>query len=321
MFSIRHFEATQNDYTAVVAIDNAVWPVPGSTVAQRKHRDEAFDEEYFQQRMVAEARGEMVGVISMMEPFWSYRPGKYVFELDVHPAWERRGIGSALYARMQAMLQERTPAPALLVTNTREDKPQGIRFLQKRGFRQTMRWPVSEINPSTFDSTSFAERFERLRAGGTTLHTLAELQISDPLYKEKLYELEWEGTQDEPHPDTPTKMTFEQFVKSYFEIPGFLPEGWTIAVDGDQYVGMSELRKDLNDATRLQTGFTCTARSHRRRGLATAMKIRGLEFAKAYGAQVIRTGNEESNPMYQINLNVGFEPRPAWLAFEKKVEE
>lgn len=321
MFTIREFEATESDYTAVVAIENAVWPVPGSTVAQRKHRDASFDENYFQQRFVAEAGERLVGVISMMEPFWSHRPGKYVFELDVHPKWEGRGIGSALYAKMLDALQQREPAPALLVTNTREDKPQGIRFLQKRGFQQTMRWPVSEINPRMFESAPFAKLFQRIDGSGITLHTLAELQVSDPLCKEKLYELEWEGTQDEPLPDTPSKMTFEQFATAYFDTPGFLPEGWTIAVDGDQYVGMSELRKDLNDATRLQTGFTCTARTHRRRGLATAMKVRGLEFAKRYGAEVIRTGNEETNPMYQINLKIGFEPRPAWLAFEKRGEE
>ena len=46
-----------------------------------------------------------------------------------------------------------------------------------------------------------------------------------------------------------------------------------------------------------------------------------IEFAQAYGAQWIETSNEENNPMLQLNLRLGFQPAPAWLSFEKRLDD
>ncbi len=69
----------------------------------------------------------------------------------------------------------------------------------------------------------------------------------------------------------------------------------------------------------LHTGMTGVLRSHRRQGLATALKVHAIQFAKAYGAKAINTSNEEHNPMFQLNLALGFAPAPAWLDFEKQM--
>ena len=60
-------------------------------------------------------------------------------------------------------------------------------------------------------------------------------------------------------------------------------------------------------------------RSHRRKGLATALKLWGIAFAKRYGAKLLETDNEESNPMCHLNRKLGFEPQPAWIDFEKRM--
>ena len=104
-----------------------------------------------------------------------------------------------------------------------------------------------------------------------------------------------------------------------FGTPGFLPDAWFIALDGDRYVGMAVLFKDLGDRQRLQAGFTAVHRDYRRHGIATALKLRTIAFAQQYGAAQITTGNEEHNPMYQINLRLGFQPLPAKVAFQKEI--
>jgi GNAT superfamily N-acetyltransferase len=84
------------------------------------------------------------------------------------------------------------------------------------------------------------------------------------------------------------------------------------------WVGMSNLW--LNDPahTRLDTGLTGVVRGHRRRGIATALKIRTIEYATQLGAQSIETGNEENNPIVELNRMLGFRPRAAWISYRKE---
>jgi GNAT superfamily N-acetyltransferase len=78
---------------------------------------------------------------------------------------------------------------------------------------------------------------------------------------------------------------------------------------------------DIPDAqsNTLNVGMTGVLRAHRRMGIATALKVRAIQFAQTYGARWIETGNEENNPMLQINLRLGFQPAPAWLSFENRI--
>jgi hypothetical protein len=48
---------------------------------------------------------------------------------------------------------------------------------------------------------------------------------------------------------------------------------------------------------------------------ATALKITSFHAVQQIGVQLIETGNEETNPMYQLDLSLGFTPQPAWLDF------
>ena len=75
------------------------------------------------------------------------------------------------------------------------------------------------------------------------------------------------------------------------------------------------------DPTRLKTGFTGTIRSYRRRGIATLLKVHAIQYAQQIGAQLIRTGNEEHNPMYALNQRLGFKDLTTDLAFEKQFVE
>ena len=64
----------------------------------------------------------------------------------------------------------------------------------------------------------------------------------------------------------------------------------------------------LAEPAKLYTGLTGVLRSHRRRGIATALKVTALEMAKARGVRTLETDNEENNPMYLLNVELGFEP-------------
>lgn len=46
-------------------------------------------------------------------------------------------------------------------------------------------------------------------------------------------------------------------------------------------------------------------------------KRAAIRFAQRWGAQTIITSNEANNPMYQLNLSLGFAPLPAAYDYEK----
>ncbi len=315
MFTIRPFETNDFEYQAVVAVENAVWSEFPGTVEEWKHRDETRDPKYLFQRIVGEVEGKIVALGMYCEPWWSMKPGKYHLDASVHPDYRRRGIGTALYDMIVKQLAERDPTT--LTANTRESQLEAVRFLTRRGFKQVMRAPLSYLDVPSFDPAPLAAYPHRMTEQGIEIRPLADIVGEDPDWKRKFWELDWEIMQDVPSPDPHTKSSLEVFEKRVFESPSFLPKAHFIALDGGHWVGMSGLWRAQAEPHKLYTGLTGVAHSHRRRGIATAIKLRGIDFARHYGATVIETDNEEGNPMYQINLKLGFEPQPAFLDFEK----
>jgi mycothiol synthase len=250
------------------------------------------------------------------------RPGrtsrvKYHIYLTVRPEAERRGIGTAFYEYARGRLAEREPKPGVIASGTREDKPQAIRFLEKRGFEQVMRWPASQLDITAFEPAKFEAVAERVRREGIEIYSVAELASADPDWQNNLYELDWACALDEPQPDPLTKQPLEHYVNHVLHHPNHLAQAFFVALDDGQYVGLSELFRNPNHETWLHCGFTGVLLSHRRRGIATALKLRTIDFARNYGAKMIKTNNEENNPMYTLNLTLGFKPAPASLAFKK----
>ena len=57
----------------------------------------------------------------------------------------------------------------------------------------------------------------------------------------------------------------------------------------------------------------------RRKGIATALKIKAIEKLLQKGVTEVRTDNEENNPMYKINVALGFKPVPFSLEYMKEI--
>jgi 2-phospho-L-lactate guanylyltransferase (CobY/MobA/RfbA family) len=121
-------------------------------------------------------------------------------------------------------------------------------------------------------------------------------------------------------PDAPTREPFEDF-KKFVDSPNFLPEAFVVAVDNGNYVGTSALWISQADPAKLYTGLTGVVRSHRRKAVATAMKVRTIQAAQQRNVEIIETDNEEHNPMYQLNLQLGYQPQPAMLDFHNDMTE
>jgi len=315
---IRPFAGTNEEYRAIVDISNANWPDELSAPESWQHRDKHREKKYLFRRVVGAVDGSIVAWASCGESSWAFLLGKYFISVEVHPDHQRRGYGTAMYDHVVGLLSERDPL--FFTSDTREDKPDFIRFLTKRGFERQMRYPVSHLNPQTFEFARFEGVEKHVREQGIEIVNVPDLPARDPDWKRNWYELEGECWMDVPLPEPPTRGSFEEFA-SRFDSPNYDARAHFIAIDGGKYVGLTGFWTSLMEKHKLYTGLTGVVRSHRRKGVATALKVSGLRFARDYGATIIETDNEENNPMFGLNQMLGFEERPAWVDFRKVLRE
>lgn len=316
MIKIRPFAYTDADYEAAVRISLAVYPDQAESVDEWRHGDRTRDPQFLFARHLVELDGRIVATGIYCEPWWSYKPGKYFVNLLVHPDHQGRGIGTQFYDFLIGHVLSREPE--VVTAGTREDKAASIHFLTARGYRQVQREPISELDVREFDPEPFAGFPIRMAEQGIVIKSVADLKADDPAWGRKLWQLQGELFQDVPGPDPITIDSFEVYQERELGSPNFRPDGQFIALDGDRWIGMTALWTTEADPEKLFTGLTGVRREYRRRGIATALKLRAIDFAKRYSATTIETGNDEGNPMYQINLRLGFRPLPAWLTFEKR---
>ena len=311
MADIRPLNWSDEDYQSLIDIHNTIFPDELDLPELLKHRDDARDQNYMLDRVVAEVDGRPVGTASFGESMWTPMPGKFWLYIQVHPDHQKQGVGTAIYDHIVGALAEKEPT--ILDSWTREDKADAVSFLTKRGYKQIMRGQNSRLTLAEFDASKFADVVERVKASGVRIVPLAELRETDPEWREKLYELDWLLSLDVPEVDEPKKREFEVYCKQTFDKPTFFPEGFFVALDGDEYVGVSMLELNLAEPTKLQTDLTGVVRSHRRKGIATALKVHALSKAQTTEAEYLDTDNEEKNPMYTLNVKLGFKPMPGWL--------
>jgi mycothiol synthase len=325
MYTIRpYFPTTEEEYAPLVAVHNAAWPDDLTTIASWFFRDKSWPKDKLRTRFVVESGGQMVTTGAYMETHWADAPDKYGYFYSSMPAVEEDAeLHQLVYNFVLDALSDRKPK--VFSTDAREDKTFRVRWLESQGFVPGMRFAVSELDIKNFDFSRFAGAQERATSTGVQFVTLADLLARDPNCMMKLYDMLWELEQDVPQPDPPVREPFDEFVKG-FDNPNLWPEGWVMAIDPaltspddpvGAYVGVSMLAKNPPMPQRVQTWLTGVVRSHRRKGIALAMKLRAIEFAIAHGGTSIRTDNEENNPMLGINKTLGFAEIPAEVAFDK----
>lgn len=317
MFTIRPFHFTHADYAGITAIHNTLWPDAPRTTGSWKHADNHRNTAYFFNRLVAEAGNTIVAYADFGEPSWSYSPGKFYWHMEIHSDVQRHNVATVLYSRMTGALLERNAS--LLTTTMREDRRRRLEFLHARGYRQVLREPTSVLDVTQFDPTRYAALLDAVHAQGIQILSFSELGRIDPDWIRNVWELDWALHQDVPAAAPPTREPLAEFAKWAQDTEHAGLDSRFAARAGDQLVGMTNLKPNHVDPTRMHTGLTGVVRSHRRRGIATALKVHAIAYAQGRGVQRIDTDNEENNPMLALNLQLGFQPGPAWLHFEKQL--
>ncbi len=316
LFSTRDFE--QGDYARLSEILHSVYPEYHRSPEELRFEDEMFDRKKFMLKRYSVVEPDHEDVVATGEYRHNptmFHPQKFQLGIFVDHSWQHRGIGSSLYDRV---IEDLKGLKAITVRlNVREDKFESISFLEKRGFKERMRAWESRLPVQEFDQALFERYPEKIAELGVKISTLSEQFQHEPDYKRKVHELALAIAPDVPAPDRFTGWSFEDTQK-YLRDPDILPDGFFIARDGDRYVGMSDVFKREKEPEDLYQQLTGVLREYRGRGIAMALKLRVIDFAKRHGAKVIKTWNDSTNtPMLAINIKLGFQRRVGWITFEK----
>lgn len=298
---------------AVISAEMVDWTVTPEELA---NAHAARDPRFLKIALLAEVGGEAVGFGGVAHIPYMHREGRFELNLRVPPDWQGRGVGKALYDALMARLEPLGPRE--LITEVWEALPRPRRFLEERGFRSVWRRVDSALDVRGFDFAPYQQLEERALAEGFRIVTFSEL-AHDTDRERKLHALDFALLQDMPYGETQTEIPLEQFIRETIHAPGFLPEACFIALRGEEWVGYSNLL-DNDDFYAIQ--MTGVLAPWRGRGLATLLKLRGVQYSLAHGARELRTTNDEVNrPMFAINQKMGFKEVGATLRYKKMIED
>ena len=308
--------ATDADYERYAALFSAIMPPPPTTGAEVKSRDERRVRPGG--RFLIERGGAEVGVAGFSQNEFVTDRARFGLNILVRP--DRLGEGIATGAQA-LLLKEMAPFhPATLDTHCREDNAAGVAFLTNEGFVEVMREWESVLDVPVFDPAPFAEARTRPLAAGLRLTTLAEEQTRlgvEPA-RRLLWELDKLVGPDVPSDAPEETPPFDEWNKVLLGGPGFRPEAFFLAVAPDgSYAGVSMLFHKMA-VPDLSTGLTGVRRDYRRHGIALALKLMAIDYAKSQGAPKVRTENATTNrPMLSINEALGFEKEPVLICWKK----
>jgi mycothiol synthase len=266
--------------------------------------------------VVAERDGEVLGVASWARRVFTAPEDTFWTDILVDRNHWGTGVGRALWDHALRQVEKRGARKIFAVV--REDCPEAEAWATRRGFARTGhgdRMSRLEVEHATPDRSREAAR--RVGASGIHITTLAELGTDDRLLH-ALKELDDATTRDIPGEEDYQGPLFEEWKTIILDTPGVSPDVFWVAMDGDRPVGMAPLQ--IRSGGYADNFYTCVAREYRGRGIARALKLRGVEWARENGIRYLITGNDPANkPMLAVNIDLGYQFLPANIQLAKEL--
>ncbi|HTT74067.1 MAG TPA: GNAT family N-acetyltransferase [Thermoplasmata archaeon] len=307
------------DYPAIAQIETRRSADRPHTAAALKERDRTHATTGAARwRGVVEevAAHTVVGYADALQLPWDGEPGSYWVLVAVDPDHEHRGVGRAL-----ADAAERTAADwSARVTRTEVpvDQERGVRFAAARGYVEVRRYWQSKQDVAEVDLDRIPDPGPTLERRGVRFSTYAAEGPDRPGVRAAVYRLYVVASESMPRIGPYRPMARADFESMTLGNRALLSDAFFLAAHGAEYVGMSYLERSLDDPTSLHQLYTGTDPGWRGRGIASALKRRTVEYARAHGVRYIWTANDSRNEaMWRINQRLGYVRRNARMLAER----
>ena len=244
------------------------------------------------------------------------------FTLNIDPAYNTQKPRELLYNRMLEQIKSFDSNKILTGIYEHPNYDLVKQFLIENQFKlvQTNREYLCDITKINIEE--YQPLIEKLERDGIKFYDSKEEMREWPNHYRKLEELIWTYSKEFPIPNgvEHTRMPFEQAMKIQIDFEENSYGTEIIAVLNEEYIGSTDLEVyPKTEPHKAWTEGLGVLKDFRRKGIATALKIKAIERLLDKGVTEVRTDNEENNPMYKINVNLGFKSVPFSLEYMKEI--
>ncbi len=212
-------------------------------------------------------------------------PGRKMVEIGVVPERRRQGIGSSLLER--CLDHAGSLGGEVAAGWVWEDCAPGLAFATRHAFTEFERGVELERELGEEDAPPPPPGIE-----------IADLA---PPHYPGAHEIWIEGVADSPSTDPPEVMPYDRWLTETLA-----KELVLVALDGETVVGFAALEDRDREAGLAGNDLTTVRRSHRRRGIAEALKRAQLARAGELGYRTVVTGQDDRNlAMRRLNEKLG----------------
>ena len=318
MIEIKKFTATNEEFKEIARINNLVNHDSIDHPDYDKEDWAIRDQSLIRDRLLLYNEKKLIGLLYYVQGRDENRK-IFFFNIVLNPKYHNNGYRELLYQKMLKKIDANK-----LVSNVYDhaNYRNHQKLLIKHNFKlaQTNReysCDIRQVNTEKYQSL-----IKKLESEGINFYDSRDKMQKFPNHYKKLEELIWTYDQDIPHPKE-IKMTrepFEEVMKQQIDFEENCYGVEIVAVKDGQYIASTDIEVlPKAEPHKGWTGGLGVIREFRRKGIATAIKIKAIEILLKKGITELRTDNEENNPMYKINVALGFKPVPFSLEYIKLI--
>ena len=321
MYKIRKFNATDIEFKQLAKIDNLVNHDSINHPDDDKREWKIRDKNLVRDRLLLYYNSQIIGVLYYNQGRDSNNKITF-FTLHINPEFNTEKTRNLLFNKFLNEIAKYNSNKIITEVYDHPNYHLVRQFLIDNSFDlvQTNREYSCDIRKINIEK--YIPLIKRLESDGIKFYDSKNELKNTPNHYVKLEELIWTYEQDIPIPDgiPHTRMPYDQVMKQQIDFEENHYGVEIVAVKNGQYIGSTDIEVFFKtEPHKGWTGGLGVLKEFRRKGIATALKIKAIEVLLKKGITELRTDNEENNPMYKINLALGFQPVPFSLEYMKEL--
>ena len=321
MISIKNFSETDTEFIELARIDNLVNHDSIAHPDNDKNSWKIRDKSLVRDRILLYDNNILIGALYYSQGRDANSRTTF-FTTHLDPTYNYNGYRNLLYNKMLDEVKRFNCNKVLTSIYDHPNYNEHKKLLIKNSFKLVQTNREYSCDVRKVDIKKYYPLIEKLESEGIKFYDSKEEMRNFSNHYKKLEELIWKYDQDIPLPDgiKHTRMPFKQFMKYSINFEENRYGTEIIAVLDGKYIGSTDLNVyHKSEPHKAWTGGLGVLKEFRRKGIATALKIKAIEKLLEKGIIEIRTDNEENNPMYKINESLGFKPVPFNLEYMKEI--